>query len=50
MVSIVFELWHSVSKCSYGRRAFFLLLRRFFEKVFLSILRMLDHWTFLEDS
>ena len=29
---------------------FFLLLRRFFEKVFLSILRMLDHWTFLEDS
>ena len=23
MVSIVFELWHSVSKCSYGRRAFF---------------------------
>ena len=23
MVSIVFELWHSVSKFSYGRRAFF---------------------------
>ena len=22
MVSIVVELWHSVSKCSYGRRAF----------------------------
>ena len=29
---------------------FFLLLRRFFEKFFLSILAMLDHWTFLEDS
>ena len=28
----------------------FLLLRRFFGTVFLSILGMLDHWTFLKDS
>ena len=28
----------------------FLLLRRFFGLVFLSILGMLDHWTFLKDS
>ena len=35
---------------SYGRRARFLLLRRFFGTFFLSISGMLDHCTFLKDS